>query len=114
MASPESAAASLKDWDGKKVPPGVHHALETSYRGQTGIGKKMVELLGFYEDVAVFVPTQLSITEASFSLFAREHVAQGERQDQADPEERLYRYFGSVHVPPDEGGELTQEDPRQR
>ena len=34
--------------------------------------------------------------------------------EEADPEERLYRYFGSVHVPPDQGGELTQEDPRQR
>jgi len=67
MASPESAAASLKDWDGKKVPPGVYHALETSYRGQTGIGKKMIELLDFYEDVAVLVPTQLSITEGTFS-----------------------------------------------
>ena len=67
MASPESAAASLKDWDGKKVPPGVYHALETPYRGQTGIGKKMIELLDFYEDVAVLVPTQLSITEGTFS-----------------------------------------------
>ena len=67
MASPESAATSLKDRDGKKVPPGVYHALETSYRGQTGIGKKMMELLDFYEDVAVLVPTQLSITEGTFS-----------------------------------------------
>ena len=68
MASPESAATSLKDRDGKKVPPGVYHALETSYRGQTGIGKKMIELLDFYEDVAVLVPTQLSsTTEGTFS-----------------------------------------------
>lgn len=67
MASPDSAAAALKDWDGKKVPPGVFHALETPYRGQSGIGKKMIELLDFYEDVAVLVPTQMSITEASFS-----------------------------------------------
>ena len=50
-----------------RVPPGVYHALETPYRGQTGIGKKMIELLDFYEDVAVLVPTQLSITEASSS-----------------------------------------------
>ena len=42
--------------------------LEAPYRGQTDIGKKkMIELLGFYEDAAVLVPTQLSITEASFS-----------------------------------------------
>ena len=32
----DSAATSLKDWDGKKVLPGVYHALETPYRGQTG------------------------------------------------------------------------------
>ena len=45
----------------------MYHALETSYRGQTGIGKKMIELLDFYEDVAVLVPTQLSIMEGTFS-----------------------------------------------
>ena len=55
--SPESAASPLKDWDGKKVPPGVYHALSTPYRGQTGLGKKMMELLDFFEDVAVLVPT---------------------------------------------------------
>ena len=64
MASPDSAPAQLKDWDGKKVPPGVYHALATPYRGQSGLGKKMTELLSFFfDDAAVLVvPTQLSIT----------------------------------------------------
>ena len=53
MASLDSAPAQLKDWDGKTAPPGVYRALATPYRGQSGLGKQMTELLSFFDDVAV-------------------------------------------------------------
>ena len=49
MAAPADYAQH-KDWKGTKVPPNVLTALETKWRGQSGIGAKQAEILGHFHE----------------------------------------------------------------
>ena len=48
--APPADYAQHKDWKGTKVPPNVFTALETKWRGQSGIGAKQAEILGYFDE----------------------------------------------------------------